>query len=110
MSKMKILLMAGTEDGRKLAEFLSENDFEVTASVVSDYGKKLLEQHENININDKNLDAAELTEILTEKNFNALVDASHPYAINASKNAIAACNSINLPYIRFERDTGKFER
>lgn len=107
---MKIFVMAGTEDGRKLAEFLSNNGCEVTASVVSDYGKKLLEQYENISVNDKTLDAAALTEILTAGNFNALVDASHPYAVNASKTALDACNSINLPYVRFEREMGEYER
>ena len=106
---MKIFVMAGTEDGRKLAEFLSEKGFEVTASVVSEYGKKLLEQYENISVNDKKLDASELIEFLRNGSFDALVDASHPYAVNASKNAISACNDIKLPYVRFERATGKFE-
>lgn len=107
---MKIFLMAGTEDGRKLAEFLTEKGFEVTASVVSDYGKKLLAQYENISVNDKKLDASELAEFLKAGKYDALVDASHPYALNASKNAVAACNDINIPYVRFERATGKFER
>ena len=107
---MKIFLMAGTEDGRKLAEYLSENHYEVTASVVSEYGKKLLAQYENISVNDKKLDAAELAEILTAGKFDALVDASHPYAENASRNALKACNDINIPYLRFERATGEFER
>ncbi len=98
--------MAGTEDGRKLAEFLLSNGFEVTASVVSEYGKKLLEQYAGIFINDKKLDAAELAEILKVGNFAALVDASHPYAVNASKNALDACARVNIPYIRFERATG----
>ena len=106
---MKIFLMAGTEDGRKLAEFLSENGFEVTASVITDYGKKLLAQYEKISVNDKKLDAAELAEFLTVEEFNALVDASHPYAVNASKNALSACDNIKLSYIRFERDMGVFE-
>lgn len=105
---MKIFVMAGTEDGRKLAEFLSDNGFEVTASVVSEYGKKLLAQY-NFSVNDKKLDAAELAEILTAGKFNALVDASHPYAVNASNNAVAACDSINIPYLRFERSTGKLD-
>lgn len=109
MSKIKIFLMAGTEDGRKLAEFLAENGFEVTASVVSEYGKKLLAQYENISVNDKKLDETELAEFLKVGKFNALVDASHPYAENASKNAVAACDDINIPYVRFERATGKFE-
>ena len=107
---MKIFLMAGTEDGRKLAEFLLKRGVEVTASVVSDYGKKLLAQYQNISINNKKLDAAELAEFLTVGKFAALVDASHPYAVEATKNAVDACAKVNIPYLRFERATGKFER
>lgn len=100
---MKIFLIAGTEDGRKLAKFLADKDFEVTASVVSEYGKKILEQYENIQINDKKLDTAELEKILREGDFKILVDASHPYAENISQNAIEASEKANIFYIRYER-------
>lgn len=100
---MKIFVIAGTEDGRKLAKFLSDRKFQVTASVVSEYGKKILERYENISINDKKLDAEELEKILREGDFKILVDASHPYAENVSQNAIAACENLNILYIRYER-------
>lgn len=100
---MKIFVIAGTEDGRKLAKFLADKNFSVTASVVSEYGRKILEQYKNICINDKKLDSAELEKILRTENFNALVDASHPYAENISANAIAACDNAKIFYIRYER-------
>ena len=99
----KIFLIAGTEDGRKLAEFLSEKSFDVTASVVSDYGRKLLETCAGIKINDKPLERDELEKILREDNFNCLVDASHPYAKNISTNAISAAQAAQIVYIRYER-------
>ena len=98
---MKIFLTAGTEDGRKLAEFLARQGHDVTASVVSEYGKKILQQYDGIKINDKKLDADELTENL-RGNFDVLVDASHPYAVNVSQNAIDACRRAKIFYIRFE--------
>ncbi|MBR0288464.1 MAG: cobalt-precorrin-6A reductase [Selenomonadaceae bacterium] len=99
----KIFLIAGTQDGRKLAEFLSGKNFDVTASVVSDYGRKLLENCAGIKINDKPLDRDELEKILREENFNFLVDASHPYAKNISANAIDAAQAANIFYVRYER-------
>ena len=99
----KIFLIAGTQDGRKLAEFLSGKNFDVTASVVSDYGRKLLENCAGIKINDKPLDRDELEKILREENFNLLVDASHPYAKNISANAIDAAQAANIFYVRYER-------
>lgn len=102
MSK-KIFLIAGTEDGRKLAEFLLRRGFDVTASVVSDYGRKLLENCAGVKINDKPLNRDELEKILREENFNCLVDASHPYAQSVSTNAISAAQAAQIPYIRYER-------
>ena len=99
----KIFLVAGTEDGRKLAEFLSRKNFDVTASVVSDYGRKLLENCAGVKINDKPLERDELEKILRVEKFNALVDASHPYAANISANAVAAAQIAKIPYVRFER-------
>ena len=99
---MKIFLIAGTEDARKLAEFLTQHGHLITASVISEYGKKILQQYEGIKISNKKLDEDELTENL-RGNFEILVDASHPYAVNVSQNAIAACKRSEIPYIRFER-------
>ena len=32
-----------------------------------------------------------------------IVDASHPYAVNVSRNAMAACEKVKVPYVRYER-------
>lgn len=105
----KIFLIAGTQDGRKLAEFLLQKNFDVTASVVSEYGKKLLETCAGIKINDKPLERDELEKILREEHFNFLVDASHPYAKNISANAIAATQAAQIVYIRYERAEVEFD-
>ena len=105
----KIFLIAGTEDGRKLAKFLSQKNFNVTASVVSDYGRKLLETCAGIKINDKPLDRDELKKILREEHFNFLVDASHPDAKNNSANAIDAAQAAQIVYVRYERAEIEFD-
>ena len=99
----KIFLIAGTQDGRELAELLLKSGLEVTASVVSDYGRKLLETCAGIKINDKPLDENELEKILREGDFKFLIDASHPYAKNISANAISAAQAAQVFYIRYER-------
>ena len=100
-----IFVIAGTEDGRELAGFLLNNGFEVTASVVSSYGKALLSRYEGIKVNDKKLDANELVELILNGDIEVLVDASHPYAVNVSQNAMTACHKANIPYIRYERES-----
>ena len=105
----KIFLIAGTQDGRKLAEILSQKNFDVTASVVSDYGRKLLETCAGIKINDKPLDRDELEKILRAGDFKFLVDASHPYAKNISANAIDAAQAAQVVYLRYERAAIDFD-
>lgn len=99
----KIFLIAGTEDGRKLAECLHGHGFDVTASVVSDYGRKLLETCAGLKINDKPLDRQALEIFIRAGQFDCLVDASHPYAQNISTNAIDAAQAAQVPYVRYER-------
>ncbi len=99
----KIFLIAGTEDGRELAGFLLSMGYDVTASVVSSYGRQLLERYEGLKINDRRLDAEELSAYIDEHGIEAVVDASHPYAENVSSNVMKVCREKKLPCIRYER-------
>jgi len=97
-----ILVLAGTQDGRELAIKLEKAGFQVMASVVSSYAQDLL-KGANVLINARPLDTNELINLLRQNNISLLVDASHPYAVNVSQNAMAACASLGTQYIRYER-------
>ena len=56
------------------------------------------------------LTASDITSIIIEKGFQAVVDASHPFAEEASKNALQGAKEANVPYIRYERESTKFHR
>ncbi|BEU88025.1 precorrin-6A reductase [Selenomonas sp. TAMA-11512] len=98
-----IFVAAGTQDGRELAGAILEAGYEVTASVVSRYGKSLLEAYPKMRINDEPLDRDALEAYLEEHAIKCFVDASHPYAENVSQNAMEACRALCVPYIRYER-------
>lgn len=100
-----IFVVAGTQDGRQLAGYLLEQGLNVIASVVSSYGEQLLREYKGIRVNDRPLDEDGLTEYLEKEHVKLFVDASHPYAENVSKNGIAACKRVGIPYIRYERQT-----
>mgnify|MGYP002067004146 CR=1 FL=1 len=49
------------------------------------------------------LDKDSMIELLQEGNYCAVVDGSHPFALEAHANAIAAAAALGLPYLRYER-------
>ena len=106
-----IFVLAGTQDGREIVRLLLEQGHDVAASVVSSYGGELLAHAcgQRCLINDKPLDEAALKDYLQEHDIRLLVDASHPYAANVSRNAIAVCQVLSIPYIRYERDLSKLD-
>ncbi|WP_298463239.1 precorrin-6A reductase [uncultured Mitsuokella sp.] len=100
-----IFVAAGTQDGRELTKLLLERGHAVTASVVSHYGEQLLAAAggSRLVINDEPLDEEGLVQYLQAHGIRLFVDASHPYAVHVSQNAMSACRRLGIPYIRYER-------
>lgn len=100
-----IFVAAGTKDGRELAAQLLQWGCAVTASVVSRYGEQLLQEDVSgkLLINGQALDAKALRSYLLVHHIRAFVDASHPYAVQVSNNAMAVCRELKIPYLRYER-------
>lgn len=44
-----------------------------------------------------------MVEYIRDKGIRQVIDATHPYAIEVSRNAIEACDQTDIKYIRFER-------
>ena len=49
------------------------------------------------------LNAKQMQVFCQQNNIGAIVDASHPYAVQVSQNASATAQSLNIPYLRYER-------
>lgn len=103
-----IFIAAGTQDGRELVYRLCATGYDVAASVVSSYGERLLAAQKGATgrliINDHPLDEEGLRTFFRAHGICVFVDATHPYAVNVSRNAMTACAAANVPYIRYERD------
>lgn len=99
---MKLLVMAGTEDGRNLAEALKGHGHEVLVSTLTAYGADLvLEQ--GLQARSGAMNAEILTDLLKGGAFAALVDATHPYALRVKEMALKVCAELRVPYLRWER-------
>lgn len=99
-----ILVLAGTLDGREIAAGLSNAGYEVVASVVSDYGRVLAEQS-GVKAQAAAMTELELEHYIRSEKVRLIVDATHPYAVNVSKNAAQAAEKAQIPCIRYERPT-----
>lgn len=99
-----ILVLAGTKDGRDLIALLAQSGYAVMASVFSQYGGELIKL-ENVSIHTGPLDADGLAGLIISNEIDFVVDASHPYAINVSQNAMLACRATGIHYLRYERPT-----
>ncbi|WP_315444372.1 precorrin-6A reductase [uncultured Selenomonas sp.] len=104
-----IFVASGTQDGREIVRCLCASGYDVAASVVSSYGQQLLAEQQKrgggrLIINDTPLDEDGLRRFFSEHEIRAFVDATHPYAVNVSRNAMTACAAEGIPYIRYERN------
>ncbi|MGE7110416.1 precorrin-6A reductase [Lysinibacillus sp. NPDC047702] len=97
-----IFMLAGTSDARNLALEIQSAGYDVTATVVTESAASSLAEVGLPHLVGR-LTAEEMTTILTEQGYRLVVDASHPFAEEASKNAMAAAEQANIPYIRYER-------
>lgn len=97
------MVVAGTADAREIVGELTKLGIKAFATVTSKFGRELLEETLGIEVHEGKLDAGGIASLLGSTHAKCLVDASHPYAREASVNAIAACEKTGIPYLRFER-------
>jgi precorrin-2 dehydrogenase/sirohydrochlorin ferrochelatase/precorrin-6A/cobalt-precorrin-6A reductase len=100
-----ILIFAGTYEGRKLCEYLSENNINISVCVATEYGKDILS---NMKVYSKRLDENEMIDFIKGNKFDLIIDATHPYATEVTKNIKAACEKTNVQYIRLLREENKY--
>jgi precorrin-6A/cobalt-precorrin-6A reductase len=100
--------MAGTSDARELALCIHQAGYTLLTTVVTDSAAKSMEEA-GLPVQTGRLSAEAITALVREKGIRAIVDATHPFAEEASKNAIAAAQAAAVPYIRYERDRLTFD-
>ena len=98
----KIFIFSGTTEGRKLSYLLSDLGIPVAVSVATEYGREAQGEKSGIEVYVGRRNCAEMAALLRE---NALicVDATHPYAAEATRNIRAACAEAGVIYRRLSR-------
>ena len=99
----RILIFAGTTEGRLLAEFLNRQKVSACVCVATEYGGQLLEENEYLEVSHTRLNQEEMCQLIREKGIQRTVDATHPYAAEVSANIKGACEETGCEYIRLLR-------
>ncbi|MBR6400857.1 MAG: precorrin-6A reductase [Firmicutes bacterium] len=96
-----MLLFGGTSEARLLAGHLSERGIETLLFVATDYGKEVLDEMPFVKIVEGRLSAEEMAGFMPSADL--VIDATHPYAAEVTKNIRLACEKTGKKYLRLLR-------
>ena len=99
----EILLFAGTTEGRRIAEALSDQPVSVTISVATEYGETLIAPAENVRVIFGRKNADEIEALIRDSGAELLIDATHPYAVEVTKTLKTVCERTGTEYVRVLR-------
>ena len=91
---MRVILFSGTTEGRRLSRALAALGGAVTVCVATEYGREEQGEAPGITVLSGRMDETQ----------DLCVDATHPYALQASRSIRAACEGERVPLLRLLRE------
>lgn len=109
----KVLIFAGTVEGRQIAEYLASEKVSVLVSVATAYGQQILEESFCLQSNPKSciqitqgrLEQEDMEALMCQEGCELVIDATHPYAAVVSEHIQKACLKTGTPRIRLLRES-----
>ena len=106
VSMYRVIVFAGTTEGNEVCRFLEENKIPVWACVATEYGSRSLKEGEYLHVTARRFTAEEMKELFLREQPELVLDATHPYAAEVTKNIRQACRETGISYQRVLRDQG----
>lgn len=106
----KILIFAGTTEGRQLSDWLCERQIPNTVCVATEYGKIVLKNNPYRRIKTGRKNAEEMRKLIQQGSYEIVVDATHPFAevVTAQiRQAVGGLEDCKASYYRLLRETGE---
>jgi precorrin-6A/cobalt-precorrin-6A reductase len=97
-------VLAGTSDAGEIISRLSQEGFEVVASATTQYGAELAKRAGAGEVVVGQLSFEEMLRLIKDRDIRVVIDATHPFAAEASENAMRAAKAAGVEYIRYERE------
>ncbi len=102
----RVLIFGGTADSHPLLAWLLQFDNRAMLCVASDYARALLLPSERLEVRVGRLDANQMAALMKAGRFVCVIDATHPYAKEATRNIQAAAQASGLACFRLLRPPG----
>lgn len=102
----KAIVFAGTTEGYAICNFLAENGVSVYACAATEYGGSLLEENSFLHVSAGRLKTEDMEELFRKETPKIVLDATHPYAAEVTKNIRKACENAGVRYQRVLRPEG----
>ena len=106
----KILIFAGTLEGRLMAEFLATKGVITKVCLATEYGESLFPPNPNFDLFPTRLNQEEMETLIQDFSPQIVVDATHPYAKIVTENIKNATTNTNVPYLRLLRPSSHVDQ
>lgn len=102
----KVLIYAGTTEGRELAQELAKECIYCDISVATEYGRQIMDEKISpyICILQGRMTAEQMRRKYESEQYLAVVDATHPFATEVSVNIRESLRGLDIPYFRLGRE------
>ena len=101
-----IVIFGGTTEGRLIGEFCANSSIPVRYCTASEQGTQQLSGFSKIQMHVGRMSANEMILFFQTERPKLVIDATHPYALEVSRNIMDACNQESIECIRTKRDSG----
>jgi precorrin-6A/cobalt-precorrin-6A reductase len=98
-----IWLIGGTSESVVVAKLIAQHQLNFIVSVTTDNACRLYDSIAVCQVFASKLTQNMIVNFIHQYNITTIVDCSHPFAQEISQSVIAVCQSLNLPYLRYER-------
>ena len=99
---MRCVIFSGTTEGRRLSQELARLGWAVAVCVATGYGREEQGEIPGVTVLAGRMDEEEMARTL--RGADLCVDATHPYAVQASRTVRAACAGERVPLLRLLRE------
>ncbi len=99
----QLWLIGGTQESGQLARAIAARGLPCIVTVTTETAIALYPVASSLTVQVTRFTPESLAEFLTTQAIAGILDASHPFAVEISQQAIAAAQPFQIPYLRFER-------